>query len=78
MWSGDCKYDGCGFASHSKILNIRYFHFLALVARQNVALSSATQHAMPPEFGGKWETDCFNTCFNMCTGYSVILKKTKI
>ena len=27
------------------------------------ALSSATQHAMPPELGGKWGTECLNTRF---------------
>ena len=26
-------------------------------------VSSVTQHAMPPEFGGKWETDCLNAWF---------------
>ena len=31
------------------------FHFIALVSRQSEALSSATQHTMPQEFGGKWE-----------------------
>ena len=27
------------------------------VKRQSAALSSATQHANPPEFGEKWESD---------------------
>ena len=40
-----------------------YFHFFALVSRQSAALSSATQHAMPPEFGRKWGTECLNTRF---------------
>ena len=31
------------------------------VSRQSVALNSATQHAMPPEFGRKWGTECLNT-----------------
>ena len=31
-----------------------------MVSRQSAALSSAT-HAMPPEFGGKWEMECLNT-----------------
>ena len=47
---------GCGFDSHWRKLNINlnlYFQFLALVSRQSVTLSSATQHAMPPELGGK-------------------------
>ena len=47
---------GCGFDSHSKKLNIYlnlYFRFFTLVSRQRAALSSGTQHAMPPEFGGR-------------------------
>ena len=43
----------------------------------SAALSSATQHAMPPEFGRKWETECLNTMFPLptllCTRYSVKL-----
>ena len=35
-------------------MSIYYFHFLALVIRQNAALSSDNQHIMPPEFGGNW------------------------
>ena len=38
------------------------------------ALSSATQHAMPPEFGRKWGTECLNTTFQpilLCAGYNV-------
>ena len=31
-----------------------YFHFSALVSRLSAALSSANQHATPPEFGRKW------------------------
>ena len=38
-------------------------------------ISSATQHAMPPEFGRKWETECLNTRFPLptllCARYSV-------
>ena len=30
---------------------------------ENAALSSATQHAMSPEIGGKWGTECLNTRF---------------
>ena len=41
------------------------------------ALSSATQHAMPPEFGRKQGTECLNTRFPLptplCAGYSVKL-----
>ena len=29
----------------------------------NLPVSSATQHATPPEFGGKWETESLNTMF---------------
>ena len=32
---------------------------LPLQLFENVALSSATQHAMPPEFGGKCGTEVF-------------------
>ena len=46
------------------ILNIYlnlYFHFFALALKRSAVLSSATQHAMPPEFGGKCRTECLNT-----------------
>ena len=53
------------------------FSFLALVSSRSAALNSATQHAMPPESGRKWGTDCLNTSFLMptllCVGYSVKL-----
>ena len=53
--------------------------FFALVSRTSVALSSATQHAMPPEFGRKWGTECPNSRFPLptpqCAGYSVKLTK---
>ena len=43
----------------------------------STALSSATQHAMPPEFGRKWGTECLNTRFplpnQLYAGYSVKL-----
>ena len=58
------------------LLNL-YFHFFALLSRLSVALSSATQHAMPSEFGRKWGTECLNTRFSLPTllyaGYSVKL-----
>ena len=42
-----------------------------------VALSSATQHEMPPKLGRKWGTECLNTRFLLptllCAGYSVKL-----
>ena len=47
------------------------------MSRLSAALSSATQHAMPPEFGRKWGTKCLNTRFPLrtllCAGYSVKL-----
>ena len=33
------------------------FRFFALAFRLSAALSSATEHAMPPEFDGKWDTE---------------------
>ena len=47
------------------------------MSRQSAALSSANQHAMPPDFGRKWGTECLNTKFPLstllCAGYSVKL-----
>ena len=61
-----------------KIKNSFKFIFLfALVSRQTAALSSATQQAMPPEFGGKWGTEYLKTRFPLptllCAGYSMKL-----
>ena len=74
------KQTRCGFDPHSRRWNIYlnlYFHFFALVSRSSAALSSATQHAMPPEFGRKLGTECLNTRFPLpnllCAGYSVKL-----
>ena len=75
------KSTGCGFDPHSRKWNIYlnlYFHFFALsLSRQSAAMSSATQHTMPPKFGGKWGTACLNTGFPLptllCAGYSVKL-----
>ena len=74
------KPTGCGFDPHLMRRNIYlnlYFHFFALVSRTSTALSSATQHAMPPEFGGKWGTECLITRFRLptlqCAGYRVKL-----
>ena len=50
-----------------EILNL-YFDFFALVSRLSAALSSATQHAMPPELGRTWETECLNTRFPAVSG----------
>ena len=78
------KPTGCGFDPHSRRWNIYlnlYFHFFALMSRLSAALSSATQHAMPPEFGRKWGTECLNTRFPLptllCAGNSVKLIKKK-
>ena len=74
------KPTGCGFDPHSRRWNIYihwYFQFFALVSRLSAALSLAIQHAMPPEFGRKWGTECLNTRFPLptllCAGYSVKL-----
>ena len=74
------KPTGCGFDPHSRRWNIYlnlYFHFFALVSKLSAALSSATQHAMPPEIGRMWGTECLNTRFPLptllCAGYSVKL-----
>ena len=45
MWRH--KSDGCGFDSTR---GNGYFYFLALVTRQSVALSSATEYSMPQKF----------------------------
>ena len=46
---------------HLMKLNIYYFNFAALINRQSVALSSATSHAMPPEFIGKRGTEVYSS-----------------
>ena len=59
----------------------RLWFFLLEVISKIPALSS-TQHAMPPEFGGKWGTECVNTGFPLptlqCAGYSVNLISYRI
>ena len=77
--SATVKPTGFGFDLHSRRWNIYlnlYFHLLALVSRQSAALNSVTQHAMPPEFGRKWETECLITRFPLLTllfaGYFLI------
>ena len=76
------KLTGCEFDPHPRRWNIYlklYCHFFALVSRKKAraTLSSATQHAKPPEFGRKWGTQCLNTRFPLptllCAGYSVKL-----
>ena len=44
-----------------------HLYFFALVSRQSATLSSATQHAMPPELGRNWGTECLNTRFSLPT-----------
>ena len=64
------KPTACGFDLHSRRWNIYlnlYFHFFGLVSRLSAALSSATQHSMPPEFGRKRGTECLNTGFPLPT-----------
>ena len=76
------KLTGCGIDPHLRRWNIYlnlYFHFFVLVSRLSTALSTATQHAMPPEFGRKWGTECVNTKLPLptllCALYSVKLIK---
>ena len=49
--------------------NILVLYYIFLYA----ALSSATEHAMPQEFGGEWGMECLNTKFPLptllCAGY---------
>ena len=51
----------CRFDSHLRIWNI----YLNLYLR--AALSSASQHAMPPKFALKWRMQCLNTRFPLPT-----------
>ena len=74
------KPTGCGFDRHSRRLNIYlnlYLLFFVLVSRKSAALSSATQHEMPPEIGRKRGMECLKTRFSLltllCTGYTVKL-----
>ena len=66
------KSTGCGF-------DLYLFKFIFSLLRFGVeaAVSSATQYAMLPEFGGKWGTECLSTKFPLptllCAGYSVQL-----
>ena len=82
--AGDCSVTaiptGCGLDPHSRRWNIYlnlYFHFFALVSRQSAALSSATQHAMPPEFGWKWGTlgSLCLSCYVRNTAWSWFISK---
>ena len=49
----------------------------AVVPRQSVVLSSATQHAMLPEQGGKWEAEYFNTKLTLPRVYGLLQKGFK-
>ena len=42
-------------------VEITFLLFLFFFSLGEVQLSFATQHAMPPEFGGKWRAECVNT-----------------
>ena len=64
------------------VIAINYFNIFFISSLwcggESAALSS-TQHAMPPEIGGKWGTECLITRFPLpallCAGYNVNLKK---
>ena len=57
---------------------INYFHFIALATGLTVALSYATQHSIPREFGGNWGTGYLNTRFPLPTLlYSEVTKEVK-
>ena len=55
----DCKTDWLGV--RFPLEEMKYLP--KFITRQSAALSSATQHAMPPEFGRKLGTKCLNTMF---------------
>ena len=64
----DCKVNWLWVRSPLEEMKYLYkfiFSFLRSGRRRvkSTALSSATQHAMPPEFGRKWGTECLNTRF---------------
>ena len=60
-------------------LNLYFCIFALVPCQEAAALSSATQHTIPPEFGGKWATEDLITRFLLptllCAVYSVKLKK---
>ena len=54
----------CGFEcglEEVKYLFKFIFSLLCSGVEQGAVLSSTTEQAMSPEFGGKWETECLNT-----------------
>ena len=74
----DCKIDWLWVRSPLKEMKYLFtFIFSFLHTDFEAALSFATQHAVPPELGGKWGTECLNTRFPLstlqCAGYSVKL-----
>ena len=61
---------GCGFEEMKYMFKFIFsflLRSLVLVLRQSAALSSATQHVMPREFGGKWGSECLNNRLPLCT-----------
>ena len=70
---------GCRFnpTREIKIYFNLYFYFFAPVSCKCAALSLATQHTMPSEFGGEWGMECLNTRFPLftllCARYTVKL-----
>ena len=76
----DCKTDWLWVRSpleEMKYLLKFIFPFLRFGFEYKCGVESATQHAMPSEFGRKWGTECHNTSFPLatlqCAGYSVKL-----
>ena len=69
------KPTGCGFDPNVYLKFI--FPFLRSGVEVKRGVGSATQHAMPPEFGRKLGTECLSTGFPLptllCAGYSVKL-----
>ena len=52
----DSKHDDCGFDFGLSNENVFYFSF---PCSGDETLSSVSQHAMPREFSGNWETEVF-------------------
>ena len=57
------------------VWNIFLFFGNVLICRlvECIFFGSATTHAMPPEFGRKWGTECLSLGTLLCAGYSVKL-----
>ena len=75
---------GCVFDANDemKYLIKFIFSFFRSVVETIKALSSSTQNAMPPQFGGKWGTECLITSFPlptlMCAKCSVKIEKNSM